>query len=67
MVGGLGSLFWMWITALLGMATKYAESVLAVKYRDIDKRGEMIGGPMEYMEGEWVRNGWRSSLPYLLL
>jgi AGCS family alanine or glycine:cation symporter len=50
MVGGLGSLFWMWITALLGMATKYAESLLAVKYRDIDKRGEMIGGPMEYME-----------------
>ena len=50
MIGGLGSLFWMWVTALLGMATKYAESVLAVKYRDIDKRGEMIGGPMEYME-----------------
>lgn len=50
MVGGLGSLFWMWITALLGMATKYAESLLAVKYRDIDRRGEMIGGPMEYME-----------------
>ncbi len=50
MVGGLGSLFWMWITAFFGMATKYAESLLAVKYRDIDRRGEMIGGPMEYME-----------------
>ncbi len=50
MIGGVGALFWMWVTAFFGMATKYAESLLAVKYRDIDKRGEMIGGPMEYME-----------------
>lgn len=49
-VGGLGSMFWMWITALLGMATKYAESLLAVKYRSLDKKGEMIGGPMQYIE-----------------
>ncbi len=49
MVGGMGAIFWMWLTALLSMATKYAESLLAVKYRVIDKRGEMIGGPMEYM------------------
>lgn len=49
-IGGLGSLFWMWITALVGMATKYAESLLAVKYRQIDDRGEMIGGPMHYIE-----------------
>lgn len=49
-VGGLGAIFWMWVTALLGMATKYAESLLAVKYRVMDKRGEMIGGPMEYIE-----------------
>lgn len=49
-VGGLGSLFWMWITALLGMATKYSESLLAIRYRNLDKRGEMIGGPMEYIE-----------------
>lgn len=49
-IGGLGSIFWMWVTALLSMATKYAESLLAVKYRDKDKRGEMIGGPMEYIE-----------------
>lgn len=48
--GGLGSLFWMWLTALLGMATKYAESLLAIKYRILDKRGEMVGGPMEYIE-----------------
>lgn len=49
-IGGLGSLFWMWVTAFVGMATKYAESLLAVKYREVDKRGEMIGGPMEYIE-----------------
>lgn len=49
-IGGMGAMFWMWITALVGMATKYAESLLAVKYRDVDSRGEMIGGPMEYMQ-----------------
>jgi len=49
-VGGLGSMFWMWITAFVGMATKYAESLLAVKYRSVDSRGEMCGGPMQYIE-----------------
>jgi AGCS family alanine or glycine:cation symporter len=49
-IGGMGSLFWMWITALFSMATKYSESLLAVKYRELDRRGEMIGGPMEYIE-----------------
>lgn len=49
-VGGLGALFWMWVTALLGMATKYAEAILAVKYRVVDKRGEMCGGPMYFIE-----------------
>lgn len=49
-IGGLGSLFWMWVTAIVGMATKYSESLLAVEYRELDKRGEMIGGPMEYIE-----------------
>lgn len=49
-IGGLGALFWMWVTAFVGMATKYAESLLAVKYRKVDNRGEMIGGPMEYIE-----------------
>lgn len=50
MVGGLGALFWMWVTALLGMATKYAESLLAVKYRETDSLGQMSGGPMQYIE-----------------
>ncbi len=49
-IGGIGSLFWMWVCAFFSMAIKYAESLLAVKYREKDKRGEMIGGPMEYME-----------------
>jgi alanine or glycine:cation symporter, AGCS family len=46
----MGALFWMWVTALLGMATKYAESLLAVHYREVDKFGEMSGGPMQYIE-----------------
>jgi AGCS family alanine or glycine:cation symporter len=49
-VGGLGALFWMWITALIGMATKYAEAILAVKYRVQDARSEMCGGPMYFIE-----------------
>lgn len=49
-IGGLGALFWMWVTAFFGMATKYAESLLAVKFRELDARGEMIGGPMQYIE-----------------
>ncbi len=48
-VGGPGALFWMWITGLVGMATKYAEAVLAVKYRVVDEKGEMCGGPMYYI------------------
>ncbi|MBP2143041.1 AGCS family alanine or glycine:cation symporter [Methanococcus voltae] len=48
--GGPGAIFWMWIAALFGMATKYAEAVLAVKYRIVDDAGEMAGGPMYYIE-----------------
>ena len=57
-LGGPGALFWMWITALFGMATKYAEGVLAVHYRERDALGGYSGGPMYY-----IRNGlgprWR--------
>lgn len=49
-LGGPGAVFWMWITALVGMATKYAEAILAVKYRVVDENGEMAGGPMYYIE-----------------
>lgn len=48
--GGPGALFWMWIAAFFGMATKYAESLLAVKYRVVDENGQMSGGPMYYIE-----------------
>ncbi|GAE94452.1 sodium/glycine symporter GlyP [Gracilibacillus boraciitolerans JCM 21714] len=48
--GGPGAVFWMWITALVGMATKYAEALLAVKYRVQNENGEMSGGPMYYLE-----------------
>jgi AGCS family alanine or glycine:cation symporter len=47
--GGPGALFWMWITGIFGMATKYAEAVLAIKYREVDKFGTMSGGPMYYI------------------
>jgi AGCS family alanine or glycine:cation symporter len=47
--GGPGALFWMWVTGLVGMATKYSEAVLAVKYRITDEEGEMSGGPMYYI------------------
>lgn len=57
-VGGPGAVFWMWLIALIGMATKYAESMLAVHYREVDELGEHVGGPM-YV----IRNGlgpqWR--------
>ncbi len=50
LIGGPGALFWMWMSAFFGMATKYAEAVLAVKYRVQDEDGEMSGGPMYYLE-----------------
>ncbi|MBI5274392.1 MAG: sodium:alanine symporter family protein [Chlamydiales bacterium] len=49
-VGGLGAIFWMWMTALIGMAIKYAEAILAIKYRIKDENGQMCGGPMYYLE-----------------
>lgn len=49
-VGGPGALFWMWMAAFFGMATKYAEGLLAVKYREVDENGNMSGGPMYYLQ-----------------
>ena len=49
-IGGPGAVFWMWISALLGMCTKYAEVTLAVKYRERNKDGEYVGGPMYYIK-----------------
>ncbi|MBL6801653.1 MAG: alanine:cation symporter family protein [Synechococcus sp. BS307-5m-G38] len=51
-VGGPGAVFWMWVIAVFGIATKYAEAVLAVQYRETDAAGDHVGGPMYY-----IRNG----------
>jgi AGCS family alanine or glycine:cation symporter len=59
-LGGPGALFWMWMTALVGMATKYAEAVLAVHYRETDANGNKIGGPMYY-----IKNGLSSRFAWL--
>ena len=48
--GGPGAMFWMWLAALFGMATKYSEGLLAVKYRSIDEGGHVLGGPFYYIE-----------------
>ncbi|NOZ09696.1 MAG: sodium:alanine symporter family protein [Gammaproteobacteria bacterium] len=55
-IGGPGAVFWMWITALVGMASKYAEAVLAVKYREKDARGVYVGGPMYYIKNGLGKN-----------
>tara|TARA_Y100000991_G_scaffold91342_1_gene68923 strand:- start:2349 stop:3683 length:1335 start_codon:yes stop_codon:yes gene_type:complete len=51
-IGGPGAVFWMWVIAVFGIATKYAEAVLAVRYREVDRLGNHVGGPMYY-----IRNG----------
>ncbi len=62
-LGGPGALFWMWMTALVGMATKYAEAVLAVHYRETDDNGNKIGGPMYYIKnGLGKRFTWLGTL-----
>lgn len=59
-LGGPGALFWMWCTALVGMATKYAEAVCAVHYRETDEAGNHVGGPMYY-----IKNGLKSHWTWL--
>ncbi len=48
-MGGYGAVFWLWLAALVGMCTKYAEIVLAIKYRERDAKGDWVGGPMYYI------------------
>ena len=55
-IGGPGAVFWMWMTALVGMATKFAEAVLAVRYREVDDRGKYVGGPMYYIKNGLGKN-----------
>jgi len=59
-LGGPGALFWMWMTALVGMATKYSEAVLAVHFRETDTNGNKVGGPMYY-----IKNGLSSRFAWL--
>jgi len=59
-VGGPGAVFWMWVIAIFGIATKYAEAVLAVHFRETDQNGDHVGGPMYY-----IRNGLGSGWSWL--
>ena len=65
-MGGPGAVFWMWITAFFGMATKYSEAVLAVKYREKKETGKFAGGPMYYIKNgmgdSWNWLGWAFAL-----
>ena len=58
--GGPGAVFWMWVSALFGMATKYSEVVLAVRYRERNDKGDWVGGPMYY-----IKNGLGKSWSWL--
>ena len=63
LAGGPGALFWMWVAAFFGMATKYAEGFLAVKYRKIDENGKVLGGPFYYIEnGMGYKWKWMAKL-----
>ena len=59
-IGGPGAVFWMWISALFGMATKYSEVVLAIKFRERNPKGDWVGGPMYY-----IRNGLGANWKWL--
>ena len=57
-IGGPGAVFWMWMSALLGMCTKYAEVTLAIKYRERNEAGDWVGGPMYYITNGLGKN-WK--------
>ena len=65
-LGGPGAVFWMWVTAAFGGATKFGEAVLAIRYREVNEKGEQSGGPMYYIKngmkerfgGNWFWMGW---------
>ena len=59
-VGGPGALFWMWISALLGMCTKFSEVTLAVHFRETNANGDLVGGPMYY-----IKNGLKKHWHWL--
>ena len=66
-IGGPGAVFWMWISALLGMGTKFAEVVLAVFYREKDSNGDWVGGPMYYIKNGLGKNAYFLAIAYSVL
>ena len=66
-VGGPGAVFWMWVSALFGMVTKYGEVVLAIRYRERNEKGDWVGGPMYYIKnGMGKKWGWLAAVFSLL-
>ena len=63
-IGGPGAIFWMWCSAAFGMCTKFAEVTLAVHFRERNKEGDLVGGPMYYIKNGLGKNGsgWLSSI-----
>lgn len=66
-IGGPGAVFWMWISAILGMCTKFSEVTLAVHFREKNVHGDLVGGPMYYIKNglKNTGTGWRISFPRL--
>ncbi|MDG1996872.1 MAG: sodium:alanine symporter family protein [Emcibacteraceae bacterium] len=67
LIGGPGAIFWMWMTALCGMATKYAEALMAIKYRTRGEDGLLIGGPMYYIKIGLAKKWWFLGTAYAVM
>lgn len=67
LIGGPGAIFWMWMTALCGMATKYAEALMAIKYRTRSEDGMLIGGPMYYIRIGLEKKWWFFGAAYAIM
>ncbi|MDG1020739.1 MAG: amino acid carrier protein [Emcibacteraceae bacterium] len=67
LIGGPGAIFWMWVTALCGMATKYAEALMAIKYRTRSEDGMLIGGPMYYIRIGLEKKWWFLGAAYAIM
>ncbi len=64
-LGGPGAIFWMWVVALIGMATKYSEVVLGIHYREKMEKANMLAGPCTIFERDWAGRRLLISLPSL--
>ena len=63
LAGGMGAIFWMWVAAFVGMATKYGEIILGMLYREKNEEGNYVGGPMYYIKRDCTRPGWLCCAP----